>query len=251
MTSTELKPALLVLSEEEAFNIDMQPGYVNTDRNLGLLSLDEVGTFIDKGVLFPKTLSSKDIVIENPFEPKEYIKVDPNTPFELRKQKYNRVMRIATILGAKRCNIIELEGFYQKREMKLDSNGKVKGFKGKFEMKKEEIEKAMQLYSKEIECNGEENTSDDAYQKALQYAKAHGLDRDTEVMALLDERNPFYGNPTKKSTLKFHAQSEVNELMDIAFSCMALKKVFSIDANFKSTFEKRESFTLTMEFVFP
>lgn len=198
-----------------------------------------------------------DILIEHPFKIPTgqrycYMRLGSYTPYELRKYKLHSICRIAELLGAKYCHVVNATGTKMTRDLDMIAKGQFGYQNNGISIEREEVENANHInsFESESESPGIENLTIEDYFMACEFAYETNLDGDTEVRRLLEARNPNRKNLLKRITIKINSQSEVNQLIDIAATCWAMD-IFNGKCNYKETLESRIDYFLALEFRFP
>ena len=247
----KLTDSLLVMCDEDEYNSDLLPGHEHLSPNLTIVGIDKSLPSMKEKANLPTVIGEGDLLVRDPYRPNTYIKVENDTAEKICRRKYHLIIILAELLGAKYSRIKQVKGVYQERNLDFETGLNIPTrIKGEVEVTDNEVLKSLDLTEIESKCNGVANLTEKSYKDALKYAREHCLTDIPEAISLLDGRNPQHINPKKKLTITFEGQSELNKLFDIAATCTALR-VFKFQANYRKTFERRERYTLVIEFEFP
>lgn len=246
----KLTPSLLVMCDEDEYNSDLLPGHEHLNPKLTIVGINQSLPVIREQVNLPSNIGEGDLLVRDPYSLNSYIKVEDDTAEKLCRKKYHHIIRLAELLGAKRSRIKQVKGVYRKRDLNFDASLKLPKGSGNVKVEDSEVLELFGLTEIKSVCNGVEHITEESYNDAREFAKEHCLIDIPEAISLLEGRNPKQINPKKNLTITFEGQSELNKLFDIAATCTALK-MFKFQAHYRKTFERREKYTLVIEFEFP
>ena len=242
------KHVLLVLCDEDEGNKDFLNGYKDISPDVQVIS-ERILPQLRKQYELP-VCKPGDLLIEDPFKNPggQFMLLGSDTPEKLRERKLITIRRIAMILGATRCYVVNASGSQTTRNLDVIVNGKCEFANGEVDLKREDVEKAISKVSFEQTFPGKETLTDGDYFDAHEEAIANNLENDHVVRSLLDGRNPKYN--MKSLRVEINTQNEINHLIDIAATCYAMD-LFKAKCTYTQTLEYRTDYNLTLEFEFP
>ena len=256
MELTELKkPVVRIDTPENAYGWEIKPHAEKVSPNIQILSIDEYKDIEDsKKYMLPSRVSVGDIIVEHPFHPNQYVKMQD---FEMTYyQDWMELMSdIARLLGCLKFTwSVELQD-RQDRILDADLNVDAPIYgslntsaKSKFE---NEIKTRLCVDSS---FKATKNISQKGiladYEKAKARVHEYGLDNNIDIRMLINSRSPNdqYRQSHKKVDLE--VSRDINDYGDYAFSLNVLGNVFSMTADLKDAVSKRKNVHLIFEMVF-
>lgn len=239
-----LKNLILITDDETSLNwkaYQSQPVIDNIGRNINVLSVEyDVPELMSMTTLSnTKNPQIGDVFVKNPFKENVYVPLNEARRIFI-KDKFHALFRVAVQLGA-------THAFAKVKIRKIEErshtvNGDIKFCEIKSDVKfkdnrQEELNESLQLESESTEIF-ELNLQN--YDKALELVRYYGMENDSEMMDLLDTRNPKYRVDTKNDFI-FETSYELNTNMDIAFNLSYMLDVFKLHADFNETVKYKES----------
>lgn len=192
-----------------------------------------------------KRLTAGMILIEHPFLPNTYIDAK-DAEKELFHQKQLCISAVMQYLGA-----TKVEGHAEITEMKkraIDGKGNVAY--GKTNLSAEvQIEQKQQCESKyKILDTWPDEFSPEQYELAKAEASKYGLDKDDDIVSLIERRNPANPRPIGSREISVEISTELNRSLDTAFSLEVAGA--EVGGGYKEILEnsKHVSFVLKVQF---
>lgn len=219
---------------------------------LQIISYDDLMLLKENNsLIIPSNVNIGSVLVHNPYaeKPHTFIIAD-NADFEIRKQKFCKILEIASYLGASSYEVRAILDRGYKR--KLNSDFTVKHSYVELNVNIGVEEKVSQLIGSNYSgrFKGNPNVSLTTYNQALNIAKTIGLYNDPEICLLLTTRHPKHENPQLDYNYSFNLTQEINTYLDAAFSLDATG-IFKVNANLKNELETTVNIKIDIKFTFP
>lgn len=244
-----LKPILQIESEEVAYAMKYK-FYKLPDPHIQVCSIKDVIQLQQEGILQPNALIQEgDTWIKSPYDDK-YISIR-DYEFVVTKDKMNYIANIAQYLGATGVDI--KVGWENEEERTIDVNGninyKVVDVNGGYKkIDAVDIKNRYQVIMENL--HGPFNVA--TYQRALEYAKEHRINDDSDIQSLFVARDICHGmvyGGDKKVTIEM--SNDLNKNLEIAAKLQVMSNIFSLDTAFKEITKTRKIFKIDFIFKFP
>ena len=238
-----------VVSEERKTNYTWDSTSEYMDKNIKVLTENDLKSDEYKGIKWPSFVSEGDVLILHPCECNAYINVSDIAKH--RNDTFFKYKDIAGLLGAKMYKITRAEKITCERSIDAKANFGIKD-KVKTHPSVEDEEKFKETCGFELTAKwpGQCRISDETYQEALTKQKKYRLEDDEQIKTLIEGRNPRRANLDQHLSVTYETSNEINKNLDIALTIDCCK-AFNINATIKQNLKHREDLKLTIEFEFP
>lgn len=247
MENNKLGAAILQVStEERAVNYQWEKDADKLDKNISIVSMDDIKKMKDSGWTFKTAMPLYEgmTLALHPFIHKCYIDIT-SAEDEIFKDKLDCLGKVSKLLGVK---IFEAKAiFIEEKHRNLDASGNInyKAVKLDTSYKKEEEEKYAKTYSRKESFSGE--FTQIGYEKAKQLIKQYKLN---DLDYIVEQRNPEDSSVLSAQEVKVELTKELNSLTECAFSLNILKGVFTLNANVKQTIATQKKVILETKLIF-
>ena len=212
-----------------------------------IVSIDEIDQILkESNCTIIGNLQVGSTLMRHPFISDRYIDINRAEDI-IFKDKMDAVASIARLLGA---YYFEAEAeFVEEESVSIDLKGQInyKYVELKGSYRKQKDIKYRQTYHRKDEFEGNKIL----YNEAEQEAERYGLKNDSDIVSLLDARNPNSSNRLAHKEVSIQLSREYNTSLDCALSLNILSGVFSLDGDFKETVSTRKKIILktTLDFT--
>lgn len=247
MGNNKLGAAILQVStEERAVNYQWEKDADKLDKNISIVSMDDIKKMKDSGWTFKiaMPLCEGMTLALHPFIYKCYIDIN-SAEDEIFKDKLDCLGKVSKLLGVK---LFEAKAiFIEEKHRDLDASGNInyKVVKVDASYRKEEEEKYAKTYSRKESFSGKFTQM--GYDKAKQLIKQYKLD---DIDYIVEQRNPEDSSVLSAQEVKVELTRELNRLTECAFSLNILKGVFTLNANVKQTIATQKKVILETKLIF-
>lgn len=244
-----IKPILQIESDAVAYQVNHN-FYDLPDSNIRVCSLKDVKQLQRDGVIPPDTqIRIGETLLKSPYDSK-YIPIR-DYEFVVTKDKINHIATIAQYLGAISVDIAA--GWANDEERTIDVNGnvnyKVVNVNGGY--KKIDAVDIKSRYQVQMgNLQGPFNVK--TYQRAIEYAREHRINDDSDIQSLFRARDICQGlvyGGDRKVTMEM--SNDLNRNLEIAAKLQVMPNIFSLDTSFKEITKNRKIFKIEFIFKFP
>lgn len=244
-------PVIHVTSDERSRNYTWGEDrkHEKLDPKVKIISVDDLSRYSGQ-VYFPKDTAEGSVLVRHPFEPDTYINAN-DAATSIKQSKFFKISEIAQLLGALNY---EIDAIWEEvSERKLDAGGKVsyKAVKAETNIMNEVRQSDNMQFALQATYDGVRAISQESLAEAERRARMYGLWEDGAISSLIRQRDPKCENFNADIRYCFELTSEINTLLDAAFSLNVMDDVFSLDASAKRAMSRREKIRVRMIFKFP
>lgn len=236
-----------VVPEEQAINYKWEHNANKLDSGLKIASCNDLRELARKGnIELPSYIKEGSVLVKHPFLDNKLMTVEA-AENEIIQDKVRCLFRIAKLLGAKSAHS-HIENV-EEEKMELDVNGKVayKAVESNLDVKKTDEKKFSSICERTETFQGE--FTDANYNKAIEEAKRYNL-WNGDVKYLIEQRNPQESNSMQSQRISTEVASELNKLLECAFSLNVLKGVFSLGTSVSSSISKKYKLIVATDITF-
>ena len=233
---------LHIVSDERAINFLWEKDARKISPHVQILP---ISTALSKKGMFDGNVLLDSIWIKHPFIRNKYIDINSSEDIII-KMKLDAIGIIAKHLGVKEYETCYASEIIQERERTGESGFKYKIINSDTSIKINRDDTRTAKYHRLEKYSGE--FTEDSYLQAKAKAKEFGLDKDTDIWYLIENRNPKDTNILKVKEVTTELTEELNKSIDIAFSLGI--GIFNIAASYKDTLKNRKTVKITSRLVF-
>lgn len=238
-----------IVSPEHAVNYMWEKNSEKLPRNLEIISIDDVlalPSAYRNNYIAERNLEEGAILILDPIQ-KIYVPAR-EAHNKLSESKFNALMHIASLLGAKKVSV--KVDTYECQTREIRANGEI-GYRissMSTSMTESEKNTVNKKFSREKTFSGTYSTK--GYTEAKRFCEEKSLLTDPTIRQLLEDRRPDHPNPLKKDVYSFELSSSSESALDIAFKLNILGGVFRIEANLNESISKSRKLSISTLFEF-
>ncbi len=214
---------VLIADDERSRNYMWFDNSEKLSSNLQIVPVSEARNYQNQLCLTSQPESGM-MLIRHPYESR-YISAN-NYQDEIIKHKMRAIRRVSQCLGAKKVEYSWLFNQEGTREFDTEGNLKIKVVEIEGSYKERQETKYRDSYQRFDTFEGVYSETD--WSEARREASKMGLDRDPDIVDLIESRKPGLTNKQTSFRVEINSTRETNERMDIAFSVNILKGVFKL-----------------------
>ncbi|WP_026955393.1 hypothetical protein [Algoriphagus vanfongensis] len=214
--------SIIILNDLDHRSLKYNPSFTGDDKN-EFLSIERM----PGKMKFPGGVEVNQTYILHPFSPNSYYPISFDRD-KIQRMKMQKFSQLAGHLGAK--SFQSKISSYKKFGFKINGNAKIETFKfsagenagAEFTFEREKKYKLKNTYS-EIDTP--------AFNKAIDYARQTGLDKDEEMMDFVNSRNPENPSLLTSQTISTSLSTELNFAITYAAHLNAMVKKLNLGTN--------------------
>lgn len=249
------KPVVRIDTPENAYGWEIKPHAEKISPNIQILSIDEYKDIEESNLyMLPPRVSVGDIIVEHPFHPHQYIKMQ-DAEITYYQDWMELMSDISRLLGCVKFSwSVELK---DGRTRTIDAGLNVsvpvyaaldasykKSYEDELKTKLKvdsDIKPSKTLTKKGIIAD---------YEKAKMRVEEYGLANDIQIRSLINSRSPYDQYRLSHKKVELEISRDINDYGDYAFSLNVLGDVFSMSADLKDAVSTRKKVILTFEMFF-
>lgn len=236
---------VLIADEDRSRNFDFYPDSEKLSPNLQIVPISEARDYQNQLCLTSQPEIGM-MLIRHPYEGR-YVTAN-NYQDEIIKHKMRAIRRVSQCLGAKRVEYSWLFNKEVTREFDAEGNLKIKVVKIEGSYKERQETKCRDSYKRFDTFEGVFSEAD--WSEAKKVASEMGLDRDPDIVDLIESRKPGLNNKQTSFRVEINSTRETNERMDIAFSVNILKGVFKLGGGVNEVITSSQEISLICDVQF-
>lgn len=251
-----LKPTLRIESPEVTYSYSVDTPENELNKLSSEIQIIDIKTFDylkeRNDVTLPAHVEEGDILILHPFLEKHYVKII-DAEIVAYNDYLNYIGNIAMLLGAVKMKYSFEIINTQKRT--IDANGNISyqpyvdasaSFNHNNEQNKAISKKTERSF---VQPNSHEEQMEN-YQEACKTIRQYGWDKDSDIITLVDARNPSRTSRELHREVSMNTTNEINDRIEAAFSLKAMGEIFSISANYIKSMEIKKEIILHIDIFF-
>lgn len=247
----EQNKVICVLNPDDIYYLNT---YCGTSSE-GLVSPYELQTLEQQGITF-ESKQEGSLLIKHPYK-KEYIKPTEKSESDIILDRISHIETILSYLGGKHYKVLEQcqRALHLGRNINVKADAKVDKYEGGVGVKTSNQNNNSDSLSVSSETNWSGEYSEKGYKRAVEIAEECGLDKDSIMASILEQRNPKHPNPIGLKTYSIDVKSDLEELKKRAIDFKAniptkINVNVDCDVSVDSTKSSQEHMTFDFEVEF-
>ncbi len=236
---------VLIADDERSRNYMWFDNSEKLSSNLQIVPVSEARNYQNQLCLTSQPESGM-MLIRHPYESR-YISAN-NYQDEIIKHKMRAIRKVSQCLGAKKVEYSWLFNQEGTREFDAEGNLKIKVVNIEGSYKERQETKCRDSYKRFDTFEGVYSEAD--WNEARKVASEMGLDRDPDIVDLIESRKPGLANKQTSYRVEINSTRETNERMDIAFSVTILKGVFKLGGGVHEVITSSQEISLICDVQF-
>lgn len=236
-TKKQLKEVVCVLNPEDIYYMKNYMGEMNSH----LVTPYEIQEMKDARWLMPSELQEGSIVTRHPYK-NEYIFLNEQTEDEIALARINVIGTILSYLGAKNFKVcqtsLKFNDEHKTYNVGADASAMGNEGSGKFNYKKGGTGTEEFTIKNASQWPGTYTV--EGYKKACEIAKWSGLDKDSTVAAIIEQRNPKHGNALSSRTYQIDVRSDLEQYKNISVDLKEAIKRCNVKAMINGSYESND-----------